>query len=232
MAGPSPESVDLIVTLGEDDSTEILVTFDNEPLDITAVPSVTVPPLTVPDDCIVLFPTLILPNPDDILPLFRVPTVVNDEFVTPLPRVLALRTVWLLIVYALPATTLIPFELTCANSLVLCLNTVIPFLASSSMLPLESWVLIIISPVLLTINESVPPWYKFNGCPTPIVSLPCELSAVVSFWSALVSIVITPPEVILEVPISMLPNPGVIEPLSNSPTLLNVPNAASASDLV
>ena len=64
------------------------------------------------------------------------------------------------------------------------------------------------------------------------MSLPEALSAVGSFWSASVSIDKRPPEVILDVPTSIFPKPGVILPLPRSPTLDKVPKAASASAFV
>jgi hypothetical protein len=50
-------------------------------------------------------------------------------------------------------------------------------------------------------------WYKFKSCPAPIANLPAELSAVLSFASASVSIRRNPPVVILEVPLSSAPHP-------------------------
>ncbi len=81
-------------------------------------------------------------------------------------------------------------------------------------------VLRIRSPVSLTIYEFVPPWYKFKSCPAPSVSRPVALSPVTSSASASTSKETSPPDVMFEAPLSMLPNPAAIEPEPRTPTVV------------
>ena len=174
------------------------------------------PPLVIFESPLSIFPKLL-----DIEPESRAATVVNEEVTTPVPNVSALNTEFPSIWYSSPDTMLIPVLLIVVTSVPSSFISTVPFLASKIKPLLASWVCNSRLPVLLTKNESTPPWYKLRSLSTPIDNIPLVLSAVVSLASASLSICNTPPVVILESPLSIFPKLLDIEPESRAATVVN-----------
>ena len=77
------------------------------------------------------------------------------------------------------------------------------------------------SPVLLTMYEFEPPWYKLRSWPAPSVSLPAALLPDALSESASASTRNNPDVPISEEPTLICPNPDVILPLLRAPTLVS-----------
>ena len=174
------------------------------------------PPLVILESPLSISPKLL-----DIEPVSRVATVVNEDVTTPEPNVSALNTEFPSIWYSSPETILIPVLFIVVISVPSSLISMVPFLASNINPFSASWVCNSRLPILFTINESVPPWYKLKSLFIPNEIRPVVLSAEVSFASASLSICKTPPLVILESPLSISPKLLDIEPASRVATVVN-----------